>query len=211
MYCGIGVTSGDTTSGGSNVGDGVVMVHTISQANGGDVSHVQTLTLTCKQATPETESGAETFQVTGAALAANPTLEGGTGTSPGYSYKDGFGKAINYPSEQQASGEGQLDGENKLSSVGTATAAGNLLTDGGFENTLTDAWTVAGSNFTRNTTTPIEGSGDLKIAGNDTAYELVGSRLSTLSYYGLNFWAKKRPYLAAAWVAAMATARWPIH
>lgn len=191
------------SAGGSNVGDGTVMVHKIDDAQGGDVGHVQTWKLRCIAAAPDTVTGNERFEVTGGVTGLYPTQEGGTGGGEGYQYRDSYGLSTNLPAPAQADGNGALQAQEvgakgmTITGVGTSQESGNLIADGGFESAGATAadfgsnWTAT-SDVTRNVSSPIEGNADAKWTHDGKlTQEGLGALLSSGCYYGLNGWALK--------------------
>jgi hypothetical protein len=188
------------SAGGSNVGDGLVMVAKVAAAQGGDVGHVQTWKLRCISAAPDTQTGAEEFEISGGVLGLYPTQEGGTAGSEGYQFRGSYGLSSNLPSPSQAvdgAPGAQSAGAKGVTcfSVGTSAESGNLIADGGFEGGSTTTfggdWTATGS-VARNTTTPIEGNADAKFTGDgNLMQEGLGIRLASGCYFGMTAWASK--------------------
>lgn len=175
-------------AGGGNTGNGTIMVHNIDPAQGGDISHVETLTLRCSKSYPDTALNAEEFVAVGATPARLKYLEAGSGMGGAYQLALGGDVDPNALSGQQP----QVQTGDVIASIGGDEGTGNLVNNGDFEDdSLTGEWTVAGSNATLDTASAMDGVNSLKFAGDDTVTQDVGSRLNPRVIYGLEVYAKK--------------------
>lgn len=183
------------SAGGSNSGNGTMMVHNIDQAFGGDVDKAETLTARCLRSYPDTNVGQETWEVTGAAPGDWAHEEGGSARGNAYDRVFGLGQ-----SDLAARVESDFKRQTGIEfpTTGVTAEAGNLLNDGDFEgDTLSDQWTVAGANAAYNTTSPIAGSQHLRISGDETITQSVAGKVYPGCIYGLEGYYKKTGTISA--------------
>lgn len=178
------------SAGGSNVGDGTAMVHNLDPAVGGDVGRAETLTARCLKSYPDTDLDREVWEITGEKPGDWAHEEGGSARGGTYARTYGLGTSDvgNAVNEQEYCAQTG----DEIITVGDEAQGGNLLNDGGFENaTLSENWTVAGGNAALNSSSPINGTQDLSISGDETIDQSVAGKVYPGVIYGLEAWYKK--------------------
>ncbi len=183
----------DTSISGTSAGSGdCVMTSTDVQSDKIDVGHQETLSLVCtKDFSQGATAGAEEFEIRGEDNAGKrPWEEGGSGTN-GASYDYPYGNVrADFGADQLRAVSGEV-----LSAIGPSASAGNLITNGDFEQAISGTgaskipnWTInsGDSDLAQETTDPMNGTYSIDATADfEMDHFFTQGRLKPRTAYGI--------------------------